>query len=110
METALVKGALEVIECEQQRPSGFLFWVPEPLPRGAGSSLQLLDIMSCTNWYTFLDGTLAILMKTENVFSLEFSSPTPGNLTHIKTIAYIHTGICTRLFTVQVALCIEKIV
>lgn len=23
METALVKGALEVIECEQQRPRGF---------------------------------------------------------------------------------------
>lgn len=57
METALVKGALGVIECGQQRPRGFLFWVPEPLPHGAGSSLQLLDIIELyklvylSRWY-----------------------------------------------------------
>lgn len=49
---------------------------------------------------TFLDGTLTVLIETESLCSLGFSSPTPGTLTPVETIACIHTGVCVRLFIV----------
>lgn len=56
---------------------------------------------------TFLDGTLTVLIGTESLYSLGFSSPTPRNLTPGETVACIHTGVCIRLFIV--ALCILEV-
>lgn len=56
---------------------------------------------------TFVDGTLTVRIEAESLYTLGFSSPTPGNLTPVEAIACIHAGVCTRLFIV--ALCVLEV-